>query len=156
MDEQAKRILRQYTTDAVNILERSIELYKTGQPGFYRVVAVQLRILLCDTTFRHNQQEDIAIVPILFPSLQLHRLDEAAQPILTGPTFSLADWLDLPADPASGLSLRQMIRRVCDVDGGAHVDIKPQAGVPAQETARLWIISIGEYLVPLLNQALLA
>lgn len=156
MDEQSKRALKQYTLDAVSILERSLDLCKNGHPSFYRVAAVQMRILLCDTTYRHDRQEDIAIVPILFPQLKLHRLDANYRPRLDEPAVDLVPWLDSVANPADNMTLRQLIRRVCDVDGGAHVDIKPQAGISDQETARLWIISIGEYLVPLLDQVLQA
>lgn len=156
MDEQSKRVLKQYTLDAVSILERSLDLCKSGHPSFYRVAAVQMRILLCDTTFRHDRQEEIAIVPILFPQLMLHRLDANFNPRLSEPAVDLPTWLDSMADPKTNLTLRQIIRRVCDVDGGAHVDLKSQAGVSDPETARLWIIAIGEYLVPLLNQVLQA
>lgn len=156
MDEQSKRVLQQYTLDAVSILERSLDLCKSGFPSFYRVAAVQMRILLCDTTFRHDRQEDIAIVPILFPQLKLHRLDANYQPRLDEPAVDLVTWLDSVADPANNMTLRQIIRRVCDVDGGAHVDLKPQAGISDQEMSRLWIIGIGEYLVLRLNQVLQA
>lgn len=156
MDEQSKSVLKQYTLDAVSILERSLELCKTGHPSFYRVAAVQMRILLCDTTFRHDHQEDIAILPILFPELMLHRLDANYRPRMDEPKIDLLTWLNSIADPKSNLTLRQIIRRVCDVDGGAHVDLKSQAGISDQETARLWIIAIGEYLVPLLDEVLQA
>jgi len=155
MDKQSKRILAQYTKDAVNILDHSLQLFEEGHESFYRVVAAQLRILLCDTNFRHNQQEDIAVLPILAPDLQLHRLDENAQPIMDENTVDLQTWLDSPAGTKTRLTVRQLIRRVCDVDGGAHVDIKPLAGIPDQEIARQWIINIGKYISPLISEALM-
>lgn len=154
MDEKSKKILAQYTRDAVNILDHSLQLYESGHESFYRVAAAQLRILLCDTTYRHDHQEDIAIVPILFPALRLHRLDESCQPKLQEEPVDLQTWLDSAAGGESGFSLRQLIRRVCDTDGGAHVDIKPQAGISNQENARLWIIGIGKYISSLINQEL--
>ncbi len=154
MDEKSKKVLAQYTLDAINILDHSIQLFENGHESFYRVAATQLRILLCDTTFRHDHHEDIAVVPILFPDLRLSRLDKDCYPVLNEPKIDLQTWLDSPADTPSGLTIRQLIRRVCDVDGGAHVDIKPQAGISNQETARLWIIGIGKYISPLIMQEL--
>jgi hypothetical protein len=154
MDDKSKKILAQYTLDAVNILDHSIQLYDSGHDSFYRVAATQLRILLCDTTFRHDHHEDIAIMPILFPDLKLLRLSEDCRPLLSEPKIDLQTWLDSQADPDSSLTIRQLIRRVCDIDGGAHVDIKPQAGISNQETARLWIIGIGKYISPLISQEL--
>ena len=154
MDDQSKRILAQYTQDAVNILDHSLQLYEEGHESFYRVVAAQLRILLCDTTFRHNKQEDIAVLPILVPGLRLHLLNENAEPLRGEAVVDLQTWLDLPAGAKTGLTIRQLIRRVCDVDGGVHVDIKPLAGIPDQEVARQWIINIGKYISPLISDAL--
>jgi hypothetical protein len=93
-------------------------------------------------------------MPILFPDLKLLRLSEDCRPLLSEPKIDLQTWLDSQADPDSSLTIRQLIRRVCDIDGGAHVDIKPQAGISNQETARLWIIGIGKYISPLISQEL--
>ena len=154
MDEKSKLILSQYTMDALNILDHSIRLYEEGHDSFYRVAATQLRILLCDTNFRHGQTEDIAVVPILLPDLQLNLLDDQALPIVETPPVNLQTWLDSAAGEETGLTIRQLIRRICDVDGGAHVDIKPLAGLPQKSDTRQWIIRIGKYISPILTRAL--
>ena len=154
MDEQSKRILAQYTQDAVNILDHSLQLYEEGHLSFYRVAAAQLRILLCDTNFKHGKQEDIAIVPILAPNIKFRLFDDTALPRMDLAEVDLQTWLDSPAGSKMGLTLRQLIRRVCDIDGGAHVDIKPLAGLPDGDNARQWIINIGKYVSPLICKAL--
>jgi hypothetical protein len=153
MDEKSKRVLLQYTLDTASILKQSIHLMETNAPGFYRVAAVQLRILLCDTTFRHNRMEDIAVLPILFPELKLPGLsltDEKDQ----AQWLTLKDWLDQRAFADSKLSVRQMIRRVCDVDGGAHFDPKPLQGVPVEIDQAQWILKIAKIVQPELERAL--
>ena len=154
MEAPSKQILAQYTRDALSILDHSILLYDEGQESFYRVVAAQLRILLCDTTFRHNKQVEIAIVPQLFPDFKLCPIDDLGRPRLNLPPLDLAVWLDSQAAAGSGLSIRQLIRRVCDIDGGAHVDLKPLAGLPENGNTRQWIINLARYLSPLLAQEL--
>ena len=150
MDEKFKVILKQYAIDALSILEQSVRMYEEGHQSFYRVAAAQLRILICDTTFRHDHQVDIAIVPILLPKLQLPPLTVGKH---TSQKVDLQTWLDSPSGTPSDMTIRQLIRRVCDVDGGAHVDIKPLAGFPQSGEARQWIIDISKFLLPILKEA---
>jgi hypothetical protein len=154
MDQKSKLILAQYTTDALNILDHSISLYDEGHESFYRVAAAQLRILLCDTNFRHGKSEDIAVIPVLLPDLKLRQIDSSGQPQLDLPPVDLQTWLDSPSRIETDLSVRQLIRRICDIDGGAHVDIKPLAGLPVHGNARQWIINLSRYLSPVLSAAL--
>lgn len=154
MDNQSKLILAQYTQDALNILDHSLRLFDEGHESFYRVAATQLRILLCDTNFRHGKQEDIAVVPVLAPGIKLHLLDADAFPRLDSEPVDLQTWLNSPAGSGTDLTIRQLIRRVCDVDGGAHIDLKPEAGIRDQENARQWIIKIGKYISPRISEAL--
>jgi len=67
MDDYSKKVLRQYTLDAASILRHSVLLIERGEQSFYRVAAAQLRILLCDTTFRHNQVRRLRFCPFSFP-----------------------------------------------------------------------------------------
>ncbi|HBF41820.1 MAG TPA: hypothetical protein DDW19_08680 [Anaerolineaceae bacterium] len=153
MDDYSKKVLRQYTLDAASILRHSVLLIERGEQSFYRVAAAQLRILLCDTTFRHNQVEEIAVLPILFPDMQLPALD----PVLEGDQtrrMPLREWLDQPASSCSNLTVRQVIRRICDVDGGAHVDPKPVNGIPTGCDQVEWILRIARILQPELDKAL--
>lgn len=154
MDANSKKILFQYTQDALSILTHSLRLVKEGEPSFYRVAAVQLRILLCDTTFRHDRQEEISVLPILFPELCFHPLDSSGKPDEHIGPIPLQQWLELPAYKDSPLTLRQMIRRICDVDGGAHVEVKPLAGVPEGVDACIWISGIAEEIIPVLAEKL--
>lgn len=154
MDEKSIKILQQYTLDALSILTHSVRLVKAGEVSFYRVAAAQLRILLCDTTFRHEHQEEIAILPILYPELCLHPLDATGKPDVKAVPLALDKWLEQPAYENSALTVRQMIRRICDVDGGAHVEIKPRAGVPDGVDVSSWIVDISEELIPVLKEKL--
>ncbi len=65
-----------------------------------------------------------------------------------------ADWLQQPAENGAELTVRQMIRRICDVDGGAHVDPKPVNGIPAGTDQATWILMISKLLLPELEKAL--
>jgi len=145
--------LWQYTLDAASILKHSVDLIESGEESFYRVAAAQLRILLCDTTFRHNRVEEIAVIPILFPQFKLPLLD-APETTDRQNWLSLEVWLDQRADPCSDLTVRQMVRRICDVDGGAHVDPKPVNGIPTGCQPARWIVKIARILQPELDRAL--
>lgn len=151
MDERSKSILKQYTRDSLSILEHSISMVEQGHLSFYRVAAVQLRILVCDTTFRHDHHEDISAIPILAPELRLLRLENTGN---DRQEVDLQTWLDSPSGVKSGLTIRQLIRRVCDIDGGAHVEIKPLASLPEEEDTHQWIINISKYLLPILTRAI--
>lgn len=153
MDENSKKVLRQYTLDAASILRQSVKLIESGEQSFYRVAAAQLRILLCDTTFRHDRVEDIAVLPILFPEMKLPSLGEEGS---SGERkrLSIGSWLDQPASACSNLTVRQMIRRICDVDGGAHIDPKPVNGIPQGCDQADWILRIARTLQPELDKAL--
>ena len=131
--------LRAYARDAVRILAESLRLCAEGRPEFYRVAAVQLRLLLCDTTHRHNELVSLALLPRLLPQFSL--------PLLTPEgafdaqrRLPLEEWLAQPL-PASTLSLRQFIRRVCDQDGGAHVDVREEER--SLPDAARWVVLIG-------------
>ena len=134
-----RQILIAYAQDSLEILRYSLLLVGQGQRPFYRVAAVQLRLLLCDTTRRHNQVIDIAVLPQLIPNLDLPAIGPKEKRLL------LDDWLAQPI-PGQALSVRQLIRRVCDQDGGAHVDFKPEAGLDGLEPAE-WIHKIGEIVL---------
>lgn len=122
MSRIENEVLQAYLKDSLHILTASLEQVENGAVVFYRVVALQLRLLLCDSSRRHNRREDTSLAEQLFPDLALPALAPPHTPL------SLAQWLEQPA--AAGLTVRQMIRRVCDQDGGAHVDPHPRAGLP--------------------------
>lgn len=122
-----------YARDSLTLLEQATALYRQGVQPAYRLAAVQLRILLCDTTRRHNQTVALSLIPRLLPELQLPPL----QPAFTEgeacgeiwmenvPLINLDEWLDQQIGVQQGqgqFSLRGWIRTVCDQDGGAHVD----------------------------------
>ena len=136
---RSHQILLAYARDSLEILRHSLLLIRQGQRLFYRVAAVQLRLLLCDTTRRHNQVVDISVLPQLIPDLDLPAVG------IGGKRLLLNDWLAQPI-PGQPLSVRQLIRRVCDQEGGAHVDFKLEAGLDDLDPAE-WIQTIGEIVV---------
>jgi hypothetical protein len=127
-----------YTRGALDILRASLQHMQSGQPAFYRTAAVQLRLLLCDSTRRHNRRVDLALLPQVTPDLHLPRLTPLGEPDETRPPLPIAEWLEQPlASPDSApLTVRKLIRLVCDRDGGAHVDPNPQV-LPAEVAAGL-------------------
>ncbi|NPV76656.1 MAG: hypothetical protein HPY59_09825 [Anaerolineae bacterium] len=155
MDRENERAVA-YLREAVGILQTSLELGRGKQPEFYRVVAAQLRLLLCDTTRRHNRMEDIALAPRAAPGWGLHPLVENRFDA-SRERLPLADWLAQPLPlgrDQARLTIRRLIRQVCDQDGGAHVDLKEwDAG--DLDARREWILGIGEYVLGEL-EALLA
>jgi len=60
-DGREQRRLAGYARDAIQILEHSRALYAQGQVYFYRVAAVQLRLLLCDTVRRHGKMTPASV-----------------------------------------------------------------------------------------------
>ncbi len=141
--------LFKYLVDSINILRTSLAHVEEGQPEFYRVIALQLRILLCDTTFRHNKLEDISLVPRVFGNINLRLPDNNGQFSPRSNSFPLDEWLDHPIQnqlkPA--ISIRQLIRRVCDQDGGAHIDLKTKAELHDIINYQTWINKLGKYIV---------
>ncbi len=139
---RSRQILLAYARDSLEILKHSLLLVRQGQSPFYRVAAVQLRLLLCDTTRRHNQVVDIAVLPQILPGLELPAIAPSGKKLL------LSDWLaqPIPGQANQVLTVRQLIRRVCDQDGGAHVDFKPEDGMAGLDPAE-WIQTLGEIVV---------
>lgn len=137
--------LESYLRDALEILRASLTLARGEQPAFYRVAAAQLRLLLCDTTFRHNRQEEIALLPRLRPTLALPPLTTRGGFDFSAAPIPLAAWLEQPLP--DGLTIRLLIRRVCDQDGGAHVDLHPHAGSGDPQEAARWILALGDCLL---------
>lgn len=131
------------------ILQVSLDLAHHNHPEFYRVAALQLRLLLCDTTRRHNHIVDISLAPQVIPGLALHPLNAYGNLDLNQKALPLHDWLEqsLSLGSKPPLTIRQLIRRVCDQDGGAHVDYKPHAGIINFEGFQTHILTIGEYVV---------
>ncbi len=126
-----------YTRDALAILEGNLRLYSQGAPECYRVLASQLRLLLCDTNRVHDRLVDISLVPRVLPDLRLAALQPvppAGGPLRFQPgpgTLSLAAWLaqEIPGPGGRPVSLHELIRTICEQDGGAHVDQRPLPGL---------------------------
>ncbi len=53
---------------SMDILESNIELFHAGKTSMYRVVAAQLRLLLCD----YYRGKDISLMPRIFKQVKLH------------------------------------------------------------------------------------
>ncbi len=138
--------LEAYFWDALRIIEVSLDLIDEGQPQFYRVIATQLRLLLCDTTRVHEKVKDSSLMTRLFPGVYLQPIGRKRAFDLEAEPIPLTKWLDqkLPIRNAS-ISIRKLVRMVCDQDGGAHVDAKASVLIPEKEVRR-WIARIGAYI----------
>ncbi len=124
--------LQDYLRDSIRLLRQAVVSYHAGEVAFYRVAALQLRLLLCDSVRRHDHSEDISLLRRVHPGYVLPPIDGEGH-IKTGAPLTLDAWLEQPLHGQNGeiLSVRLFIRRVCDQDGGAHVDPKPEAGLAA-------------------------
>lgn len=116
-------VLDGFLRDSLSILNESLQLIDRGEIAFHRVLALQLRLLLCDTTREHGRINNVSLIPRLDPKIEL--------PILGPSGFSkskklaLKQWLDQNIDKSEkSMTIRELIRRVCDLEGGAHVDMK--------------------------------
>ena len=134
-----------YTRSALRILRRSLELARGPEPDFYRVAALELRLLLCDTTRQHERVVDVSLIPRLWPDKLWPALGADGQ-FTASPALSLPAWLEQPFPPGS-LTIRQLIRRVCDQDGGAHVDLREQALPLDPQSAREIILQIASLVL---------
>lgn len=165
-------ILAGYGRDVLQILLTSLDLSRRGRPEFYRVAALQLRLLLCDTTRRHGEVVNVSLLPRLLPDLRLAPLEPDGTFNRLASALPLDAWLDQPiptfmisgtaappaADSPGGLTIRYLIRWVCDQDGGAHVDPRrlrfegtaPMSGRPGRNYAAV-ILFIAEYVASVLE-----
>lgn len=141
-----------YARSAVRILARSVELARGVEPDFYRVIALELRLLLCDTTRQHERVVDSSLAARLWPDLLWPALDSDGRFSESLPGLPLAAWLEQPL-PSTGTTLRQLIRRVCDQDGGAHVDLRPQATRLDYPSTRAAILQVAEVVLGRLSGA---
>jgi len=136
--------LKFYAQDSFYILQTSLRLAKEGQTAFYRVAALQLRLLFCDTTRRHDRVEDISLVGKLFPLLQVHSITSWT-PTSNPDQGNLIDWRTWLQQPTpAGIPIREFIRQVCDQDGGAHVDPHPSSHLDSIPDIAEWMLIIGE------------
>jgi hypothetical protein len=138
----------QYLVDALQIIEGNYKGFHEGQYPNYRVIAGQLRMLLCDK----NQGKENSLALKVFPDLTLHplrkKLPDTHQLLfwmsasITGiPNAArFVDVFDCNATPiplnewrnqvgvfldGKTYTLGQMIKSVAEKDGGSHVDDKP-------------------------------
>ncbi len=147
--------LSDYGQAALRILATSLDLVSRGRPEFYRVAALELRLLLCDTTRRHNRVTDISLARSLWSGLKLARLTAQGEFDPAQELLSLDAWLVQPItlNPRNTLTIRELVRRVCDQDGGAHVDPRPRAGILGVDEAAGWICKIGAEALRVLEKA---
>jgi hypothetical protein len=152
----------EYLKSSLEIIRINIEAYRAGCLPCYRVLVVELRLLLCDRKREHNQWTDTAPVARLYPQLTWHAPIIISTdlpnhlPISDGTELSLAEWLASPIYECGKrmLTIRDLIKIICEKDGGAHAD---PTGIPwpAEETpviARL-ICLLAEYVLIKLTQA---
>lgn len=144
--------LELYLKDSLNIITQSLRLIEEGCPFFYRVIALQLRLILCDTTRIHDEFLDTSLIRQIDPLVKLHALGSDLNRQDPLRMLTLDDWLaaELPGSGSPPITIRKMIRQVCDTDGGAHVDRRgSQLLFPDH---RQWIIRIAESVIASLKQ----
>ena len=136
-----------YARGSLSLIARSLSEIEKGYPEFYRVIALQLRLLLCDSTRRHNQTVDISLVPQIAPEMKFHPLNSNGEFDQSQPPLPLDEWLaqPLPVKAVSQVTIRALIRQVCDQDGGAHVDRRAET-LFVPEAAH-WVVHIGRYVL---------
>lgn len=138
----------QYLVESLDIIERNCNSYHQGFRPDYRVIATQLRLLLCDK----NRGKENSLALKVFPDLQLHHMTDQvsertlmshpivwiAGPITGIPVYmQFKDFFDLKSNLMSfdkwreqiavisrgkPYSLAEIIKSVSEKDGGAHID----------------------------------
>lgn len=136
-----------YLKDSLNIIAHSLQLINDGCPYFYRVIALQLRLILCDTTRIHDEFLDTSLIRQVEPRVALHSIASDPNHPEQSQMLTLDDWLseELPGCGSLPISIRKLIRHVCDTDGGAHVDQRGSQLLPPDY--RQWIIRIADNIL---------
>lgn len=158
MEGQDPDRLNKYFNESLQILQANLTAYRQGCKFCYRVLAVQLRILLCDRKRVHNRWMPNALFNRIDPNLRLHPVTRSFQEdgmYLVDTDLApipLSDWLLDPIQLPSRkiVSLGQGIRWVCDRDGGAHVDpeiLESDDSVKDQVALEALVVRISEYLL---------
>ncbi len=131
-----------YLKDSLNIIAQSLKSINSGQTFFYRVIALQLRLILCDTLRVHDEVVDISLIRRIEPNIQLHLISWDVDTVLPPKKLSLDDWLStpIPGTKDEPITIRKLIRQVCDTDGGAHIDQRANLVFPPDY--REWIIRL--------------
>jgi len=80
--------------------------------------------------------------------MRFHQLDDDGTFTPSLEKIPLNEWLDqiLPEQNDPNITIRQLIRSVCDQDGGAHVDQKSNAGVHKINSREKWIYCVSQYI----------
>jgi hypothetical protein len=157
MDPAQPSVWTAYTRDALQLLAGCIESFQLGSRASYRVAAVELRLLLCDTNRIHERLVDISLLPRAYPEIKFHPL-RSAPPAQEGylvgfdrtrEPVPLADWLSqsLTIPHGGKITLRELIRTICEQDGGAHVDPRFHSPLLGWEGRVEATIAIGKYVV---------
>jgi hypothetical protein len=150
MVEPDRELLLDYAQDSALILHEALQQIDFCHFHFYRVAAVQLRLLLCDTARLHDKAISTALAARLWPDLRLRPLSRENPEL-----FGLNEWLNQKM-PDCDLSIRQFIRRVCDQDGGVHVDIRKTNQLPALKQNVNWIFNLSCIVLEALDPMIMA
>lgn len=138
--------MEKYFWDSLRIIEICLDQVEEGQPEFYRVIAAQLRLLLCDTTREHDRVVDISLIPRVYPGIRLQPLSRKGKILPDAEPISLKEWLEQKVEIlGESVTLRKLIRNVCDHEGGVHIDPR-KISKKALKAERDWILAIGRYL----------
>jgi hypothetical protein len=167
--------------DAINNLKQNIRLFNEGQTSAYRVVAVQLRVLLCDS----DKRKDLSLMPRLFGDVKFHPLRGALpKELLEKITFMmparvsfdgksgakiealfdyskngvpLKEWLAQSLF-SKDVTIYKFIRSVADKES-VHSDedyndalrLTKSVHFPKEDICSKFIVAIGEYLLSIIG-----
>jgi hypothetical protein len=133
--------------DCTTIITDNILLFDKGKYYSYKVVAGQLRLLLCDISKRSKRNNSLILK--IFPNIKLHplsfSLEDAKKSLkgrlilfspgtLTTNSKRIYDIFNIHAEPISleqwlnqnildeEITISKLITSVANIDGGAHVD----------------------------------
>ncbi len=133
----SRRSLIEYLRGALEIIRCNCQAYSQGCFPCYRVLAVQLRILLCDRKREHDGWKRTAILPEVFPGITLPVIADSRrmQMTLTERQAGLSTIVEADRVPVSKwleqivwfndqkqIEIKDLIKWVTEKDGGAHAD----------------------------------
>jgi hypothetical protein len=142
--------LVEYLVGCVDILKINLEGYQKGCRSCYRVLASQLRILLCDRKREHGGWKNTALLTVLYPNARLHPLSTTGVNVVDTekPPVPVEEWLQQSIKLVSSeeKSIGECIKWVCEKEGGSHVDPESQIDLPDQLIMEPVIVAISQYL----------
>jgi hypothetical protein len=123
-------IYRDYIRGSLRQIRYLTQRHDGDPEGSYRLLAVQPRMLLCDRKREHGDYTDISLLPKMIPVPHFISINNPPD------SLPLPEWLaqTVTLTDGSSHSIREMIKLICERDGGAHVDL---SGMPLQDAVSI-------------------